>query len=158
MSGIALLLALCLAGLCGWSIVLGARMSRPGDERAGYYGDRARRRRCESDDDIAELRHLAEVSELDDLAALVAVLDRLAWLGVPVAGACREDRDATWTIRFRDGTALTVRTDDVGAMRRAAVISHTDPVVVSHVHPVGARATVVLWTPRHGALAMSVGP
>ncbi len=153
-----MLLALCIAGACAWAVVVVASARQPGDERAGYYGAQARQRRLAADADDETLHALDERTALDELAGLVEVLDRLAWCGVPVVGARRERSDATWTIEFRDGTALTVRTDDAGAMRRAAVVSHTDPLVVSHVHPDGSHATVVLWAPRHGAMAVSVGP
>ena len=158
MSGIAVLLALCVAVACGWSVVLCARLRIPGDERAGYYGPGARRRRLDADADVATLHDLAERSSLDDLAGMVVVLDRLAWHGVPVTGARRGESDVVWTIEFADGTRLTVHTEDIAAMRRAAVLSHTDPLVVSHVRPDGARARLVLWAPRHGAVLLSVGP
>lgn len=158
MSGVVLLLAICVAGIGLWGVVIAARLRQPSDERLGYYGTTARRRRLDVDATEAELEALEQRSALDDLASLVVVLDRLAWHGVPVVRARRAPDDAAWTIDFRDGTTVTVHTDDVGAMRRAAVLSHSDPLVVSHVHPDGSRARVVLWAPRHGPVAVSVAP
>ena len=158
MSGVVLLLAVCIAGVGFWGVVVAARLREPDDQRRGYYGGRARRRRLDADADDAELVALERRSALDELASLVVVLDRLAWHGIPVVRAVRSPDAAAWTIDFRDGTSLTVRTDDVSAMRRAAVLSHSDPLVVSHVHPDGTRARVVLWAPRHGPVAFSVAP
>lgn len=158
MSGTTLLLATCVAAVCGWAVVLIATLRRPEDERTGLYGSVARRRRLDADSHAAELRRISERAALDELAGMVVVLDRLAWHGVPVMSARRDGVDATWIISFGDGTTLKVRTDDVAEMRRAAVLSHTDPLVVSRVHPDGTRARVVMWTPRHGAVAVSVAP
>lgn len=156
MQGVTLLLVLCLAGLIGAGIVAAATLTRPLNERAGYYGRAARMRHAQADDDATTVAGIVALSDIGDLARMVADLDALAWRGVPLASVRQVPDLDQWVLDFRDGTSIVARVDDARAMRRAGSLASRDALVVARVQPLGTAALVDLCTPRHGPVKVAL--
>jgi hypothetical protein len=155
-TGVTLLLVLCLGAVVVVGIAAVHAACRTDDERVGCYGARVRRRRLDADADLSTAEAIAARTELSVLAHLVAVLDRQAWTGVPIRSATLDGHTHRWTIEFRDGTSIEVGSDDDVHMRRVTNLARHVPLVVGRVHPDGRSARVLLWSSHHGELSVAV--
>ena len=155
MQGVVFLLAVCIAGALVAAIAVLMRWSRASDERAGYYGRMAQRRHQEADADASTIAAIVARSDRDALAGIVETLDRLAWVGVPVASV-RSLGGGSWSLGFRDGTSVEARAHDVRALRRARDLARRDALVVSQVHPLEDAVVVQLRTPHHEPLKVAL--
>lgn len=156
MQGVAFLLAVCVAGVTVFGVSLLVRSSQREHERAGYFGRAAQRRHLDAEADVSEIAAIVERSDRQALSEMVEQLDRLAFAGVPLRTATPVGRRDTWSLLFRDGTAVVVHTTDGRALRRATALARRDALVVSTVHPLGDAVVVALRTPHHAPMRVAL--
>jgi hypothetical protein len=156
MSGVILLLVLAIGAvtLIGLANLVGA--SNQQHERAGLFGIERRARRLEIEALDAHLAGDGHGDRVTSLSEMVAVLDRLAFGGVPIESCRTTPSFGWWLVKFRDGTELCVQVGDPRIMVRAGALAAKEPVVVARVDPRADSAVVELAAPRHRPLRVAL--